>query len=106
MPSGREASRPHVARLRVGRVELMRCGAARPWPRCHSPVAPARSGRPRSVASTMVELADVERWSRRDELDYALEAPVWDCFGRFAGQPQVRGNVTWLGRRSCVCTSN
>ena len=40
---------------------------------------------------------DVERWSSRDELGYALEAPVWDRFGSFAGQPFVRGEVIWTG---------
>ena len=42
------------------------------------------------------ELVDVERWSGRDELAYALEAPVWDRFGQFNGHPWVRGTVTWL----------
>jgi hypothetical protein len=41
------------------------------------------------------KLVDIERWTRRDELCYALEAPVWDRFGSFAGQPQIAGTVTW-----------
>ncbi|HEY1514864.1 MAG TPA: hypothetical protein VGF91_00510 [Solirubrobacteraceae bacterium] len=41
------------------------------------------------------ELVDVERWTGRDELCYALEAPVWDRFGSFAGQPQIAGTVVW-----------
>jgi hypothetical protein len=41
------------------------------------------------------ELVDVKRWSGRDELCYALEAPVWDRFGSFAGQPQIGGTVVW-----------
>jgi hypothetical protein len=42
------------------------------------------------------ELVDVERWSGgRDELTCALEAPVWDRYGTFAGQPRVRGTVVW-----------
>lgn len=40
-------------------------------------------------------LVDPERWSGRDELCYALEAPVWDRFGSFAGQPQIVGTVVW-----------
>ncbi len=40
------------------------------------------------------ELVAVERWTR-DELCYAIEAPVWDRFGSFAGQPQITGTVTW-----------
>jgi len=41
------------------------------------------------------ELVDVERWTGRDELCYALEAPMWDRFGSFAGQPQIAGVVVW-----------
>ena len=41
------------------------------------------------------ELVDVERWTGRDELDYALEAPIWDRFGSFAGQPLIAGTVIW-----------
>jgi len=41
------------------------------------------------------ELVDVERWSSRDELACALEEPVWDRFGLFAGQPLIRGEVIW-----------
>jgi hypothetical protein len=43
------------------------------------------------------EPVDVERWSfGRDELCYALAAPVWGRYGTFAGQPSIRGTVTWL----------
>jgi hypothetical protein len=38
---------------------------------------------------------EVDRWIGRDELRYALEAPVWDRFGSFAGQPLIAGTVTW-----------
>jgi hypothetical protein len=41
------------------------------------------------------ELIDVERWTSRDELAYALEAPVWDRYGLFAGQPFISGEVIW-----------
>ena len=41
------------------------------------------------------ELVDVERWTGRDELCYALEAPIWDRFGSFAGQPLIVGTVIW-----------
>jgi hypothetical protein len=33
-------------------------------------------------------------WDRA-ELAYALEGPVWDRFGGFAGQPAVSGTVRW-----------
>jgi hypothetical protein len=42
------------------------------------------------------ELVDVERWIGRDELCYALEAPIWDRFGSFAGQPLIVGTVIWI----------
>jgi hypothetical protein len=42
------------------------------------------------------ELVQVEGWTSRDELCYALEAPVWDRFGSFAGQPAITGTVVWL----------
>jgi hypothetical protein len=35
------------------------------------------------------ELVDVERWTGRDELCYALEAPIWNRFGSFAAQPLI-----------------
>ena len=41
------------------------------------------------------QLVEVERWTGRDELCYALEAPVWDRFGPFTGHPLVSGEVTW-----------
>ncbi len=58
------------------------------------------------------ELVDVERWTGRDELCYALEAPIWDRFGSFAGQPLIVGTVIWTaadrrvvidGRRGDKC---
>ena len=43
------------------------------------------------------ELVDVERWTfGRDELSYALEAPVWGRYGTFTGHPNVHGTVTWI----------
>jgi hypothetical protein len=44
------------------------------------------------------ELVDVERWTGRDDLAYALEGPVWDRYGEFAGQPWIRGHVAWTSR--------
>ena len=41
------------------------------------------------------KLVDVERWSGRDELAHALEAPIRDRYGSFAGQPPISGTVTW-----------
>ncbi|MGO9975551.1 MAG: hypothetical protein ACLP01_22685 [Solirubrobacteraceae bacterium] len=49
------------------------------------------------------ELVQIDCWSVSEELVFALEAPVWDRYGRFAGHPQVRGTVTWtLSERRIV----
>jgi hypothetical protein len=41
--------------------------------------------------------------ARGEALGFALAAPVWDRFGGFAGQPLVRGAVTWnLADRNIV----
>lgn len=51
------------------------------------------------------ELAEVERWSGRDELCHALEAPVWERFGTFVGHPLVSGEVIWTAadQRVAIC---
>ena len=106
-PSGREASRPHIARMRVGRFELVfRDDVWAELERRGATVATVPfagraglGGKVGTIALSRVdggELVDVERWSGRDELAYALEAPVWDRFGQFNGHPWVRGTVTWL----------
>ncbi len=48
------------------------------------------------------EFVDLERWTSRDELCRALEAPIWDRFRTFAGQPLVRGEVIWSTGDRCV----
>ncbi len=113
-PSGREASRPHTARLRPGRDELVTRGAV--WEELERRGAMVAvvpfSGRAGSGGTTGTitrregrELVDVERWSARDELALALEGPVWDRYGLFAGHPWIRGTVTWtlVERRIQVC---
>ena len=106
-PSGREASHTHEARLRPARWELLLGPAV--WDELEKrgatvAVVPfsGRAGRggtidrivPSRVDSD--ELVDVERWTGgRDELCHALEAPVWNRFGSFAGQPQIAGAVVW-----------
>jgi hypothetical protein len=106
-PSGREASRPHTARLRRGRLELVGDEVWEELERRAATVAivpfsgrAGAGGRTGTITLGRLEgdeLVEVERWSGgRDELGYALEAPVWDRFGGFAGQPQVRGTVTWM----------
>ena len=106
-PSGREARRPHIARLRAGRFELIyRDDVWAELERRGATVAivpfSGRAGLGGTVGTIALsrvdggELVDVERWSGRDELAYALEAPVWDRFGQFNGHPRIRGTVTWL----------
>ncbi len=41
---------------------------------------------------------EIGRFAWRDEFAYALEAPVWDRFGSFAGHPRITGTVTWTTR--------
>jgi hypothetical protein len=48
------------------------------------------------------ELVDVERRGGRDELALALEGPVWDRYGQFAGHPWIRGTVTWTVADRCI----
>jgi hypothetical protein len=105
-PSGRDAFRTHEARLRPGRGELLATSAV--WEelgRRGAAIATVpfsgRAGRGGQVGTIVLsrldgdELVDVERWTGRDELTYALEAPVWDRFASFAGHPQIAGTVTW-----------
>jgi hypothetical protein len=105
-PTGREASQTHVARLRPARHELV--SQATVWEELERRGATlatvpfwGRAGTGgQTDAITLLrlegeELVEIERWSSRDELCYALEAPVWDRFATFAGHPRVRGEVIW-----------
>jgi hypothetical protein len=105
-PSGREASRIHQARLRPGRRELLSGESV--WQELEARGATVatvafsgragRGGRTDRIVLSRLdrdELVDVERSTGRDELCYALEAPIWDRFGSFAGQPLIVGTVIW-----------
>ena len=105
-PSGREASRVHAARLRPGRQEqLLAQGVWDELERRNATIAvvpfSGRAGKGGSTGTITLsrvendELIDVERWTSHDELAYALEAPVWDRYGMFAGHPLIRGDVIW-----------
>jgi hypothetical protein len=50
-----------------------------------------------------VEISHSE-W-RDDELACALEVPVWDRFGSFAGQPRITGTVMWTTADRTLCVS-
>jgi hypothetical protein len=112
-PSGREASRVHAARHRPGRYELLSDESV--WQELEArgvKVATVpfsgragRGGRTGRIVLSRLhgeELVDVERWTGRDELCYALEAPIWDRFGSFAGQPLISGTVIWTAADRCV----
>ena len=113
-PSGREASRPHAARLRPGRHELVALTAV--WEELERRGASialvpfsGRGGEGGRIGRIVLRrlqgdaLVQVERWCDRDELAFALEAPVWDRYGSFAGHPRIGGEVTWtLADRSIV----
>lgn len=105
-PSGRPACRIHAARLRPGRYELLnRDHVWADLERRDASIAvvpfsgrAGRGGCTEAIRLSRIregELIDVERWTSRDELMYALEAPVWDRYGSFAGQPWIRGDVIW-----------
>jgi hypothetical protein len=105
-PSGREAARPHAARASPGRAELLTREAT--WTELERRGATiaavpftGRAGEGGRVGTIVLsrfddnDLVDVERWTGRDELAFALEAPVWDRFGSFAGHPRIAGTVAW-----------
>jgi hypothetical protein len=112
-PSGREASQPHTARLRPARGELAARQAV--WEELERrgatiAVVPfsGRSGDGGTTGTISLsrpegdEVIDIERWSGRDELGLALEGPVWDRYGQFAGHPRIRGAVTWTITDRCI----
>jgi hypothetical protein len=112
-PSGREASRPHAARLRRARGELLHDDVWEKLDRRGATIAvvpfsgrAGAGGRVDTIDLSRLEgekLVDVERSTARDELTCALEGPIWDRYGVFAGQPPIRGTLTWvLGLRSIV----
>jgi hypothetical protein len=102
--SGRLASRPHTARLRLSRHEL---GRDEVWVelarrRVTSASVPfsgraGAGGESGTIVLSLLDGGSVEIWSSewREELGHALDAPVWDRFGAFAGQPRISGAVTW-----------
>jgi hypothetical protein len=112
-PSGRETSQPHTARLRPGRGEL--AGREAVWEELERrgarvAVVPFSGGAGLGGTTGAItfsgfagdELVDVERWRGRDELALALEGPVWDRYGQFAGHPWIRGTVTWSLADRCI----
>lgn len=105
-PSGRVAASAHTARLLPGRYELAgldtvwaeleRRGATMAVVPFHGRAgAGGEVGRITLSRLTGGDLVDVERWTGRDELAYALEAPMWGRYGSFAGQPAIEGTVIW-----------
>ena len=106
-PSGRRASRPHEARIhpadgeptldRQVWEELERRGASIasiPFTghrRTGASFGPVTLGRVENN-----EYVELERWEDSgDQLIEALKAPVSNRFGSFAGQPVIRGTLSW-----------
>jgi hypothetical protein len=115
-PTGREASRVHTARLRPARRELVwRSAVWEELERRRATIAAVpfwgragSGGRTDTIKLLRLEdeeLVDVERWTSRDELCYALEAPVWERFGTFVGHPLIRGEVIWCAEDRTVVIS-
>jgi hypothetical protein len=50
-------------------------------------------------------LVELDCLTPRDELAYALEAPIWDRYGTFAGHPPIRGFVAWNSESRLVVIS-
>ncbi len=104
-PSGRPAAQVHTARLRPARWELVGPAVWEELQQRGATVAvvpfwgqAGRGGRTDVIQLLRDDgeaLVDVERWTGRDELCHALEAPVWDRFATFAGHPLIRGEVIW-----------
>jgi hypothetical protein len=111
-------SKLHVARLRPARWELLRRSAV--WEELErrgatGAIVPfwGRAGRGGETEAITLwrqegeELVEVERWTySRDELCYALEAPVWERFGTFVGHPLIRGEVIWSAEDHGVVISS
>ena len=115
-PSGREASQVHSARLRPGRADLL--WGATVWEELEQrgatmAVGPfsGRSGRGGSTATITLSrvggegLVDVERWSSRDELAYALERRCGIGSGRSPGSRSSAAR-SWAGENRTVVIVN
>ena len=106
-PSGRSAAGPHTARLRRGRRELVRDEV---WDALEqrgvtsaSVAFSGRAGAGGEIGTIVLSVLDgrsveIGRFACRDEVVYAVEAPVWDRFGSFAGYPRISGAVVWTTR--------
>jgi hypothetical protein len=114
-PSGREASRVHASRLRPGPRELLARSAV--WEELERrgvrlAVVPfvGRAGRGGEIDAIKISKDDADgradsAFGFRDALALALEAPVWDRYGMFAGQPWIRGEVIWTTDERLVVIS-
>lgn len=115
-PSGREPSAPHAARLRPFRGELLLATAVfAELDGLDAVGAVVRFGGRagsggRIIAVALIrldggELVESELGWAREELAFALAAPVWDRFGSFAGQPRITGTLRWETTRRSVLIS-
>jgi hypothetical protein len=106
---------PATARLSPGVREMLARQAI--WDELERPGATGaevsfsgKAGRGGSITTITLDRVDGQQplaveWWDRDELAYALESPVWDRLGGFAGHPAVRGTVRWTVPDRLVVTT-
>jgi hypothetical protein len=105
-PRGRESARLHTARLEPARAELFhrkdvweeldrRAATIAKVPFSGRAGTGGQTGRIVLLRPEGDDLIEVESWSSRDELCFALEAPLWARLGSFAGHPLINGEVRW-----------
>ncbi len=101
-PTGRQAARPHAARLRGRRElhaegvwqELERWGAAAALVRFSG--GGGRAGTVGAVTLESDERRELARWGDGEgELPEALAAPLWGRYALFAGHPRISGLLMW-----------
>ncbi|MBV9366201.1 MAG: hypothetical protein JOY89_18335 [Solirubrobacterales bacterium] len=103
-PTGRQASRPHTARLHRGRHELFSDDQV--WEeleRWKAPTAFVRfsggGGSRGSIGAVTLEDSEkrmLARWGVGEgELPEALAVPIWARYALFRGRPRITGLVMW-----------
>ena len=110
-PGGRQAAKPHSARLHPGRHELF--ADQQVWQEVdhwHAASALVRfsggGGSDASIGAVTLEDEagrEVGRWGAGEgELPEALAAPIWARYALFRGHPRITGLVTWEVRERQV----
>ena len=110
-PGGRQAAKPHSARLHPGRHELF--ADQQVWEELglwHAATAFVRfsggGGSDASIGAVTLEDEagrEVGRWGAgEEELPEALAAPIWARYALFRGHPRITGLVMWEVRERQV----